>query len=292
LLIFFSAEIICEADNGYLWESLCVALKEAKYLELLGDVEREFTIFAPTNEAFDNSDYRLKSLVKDEAALRNLMSMHIAPSSLQYDALACDLNTEMLNFDITYTLCLGGVRVQTADGNELRNLPIIGEPDNIQAMNGMIHAVNNLIVPLKFSPGNVNGIDNKIDDNDFNTIASDVLDDDSEAIDVADETTNSTSTGGKKISLATAMESVSGFLANRHDLSHNGDEEKCWVCESRELCAIPRTAKLLVPGEGEVPCVTVVKRQNSAKGITMGASMCKALQQRFQESCLIGPGGN
>ena len=83
------------------------------------------------------------------------MSLHIAPLALPYDALLCNLNTEMLNFDVTYTLCIGGVRFQTGDGNEIRNLPVIDQLEDIQTKNGIIHAVNNLILPFQFSIDNI-----------------------------------------------------------------------------------------------------------------------------------------
>lgn len=114
--------------------------------------EGRYTLFAPTNEAFENSDYSLDSLLLDESALQSLVSMHIAPSVLSYEELQCNLNTEMINIDVTYTLCIGDARFQTADGNELRNIPlIIDEPEDINATNGIIHSVNNLILPFKFS---------------------------------------------------------------------------------------------------------------------------------------------
>jgi hypothetical protein len=294
--------------------------------------EGRYTLFAPTNEAFENGDYPLNSLLEDESALQSLMSMHIAPSVLPYEELQCNMNTEMLNIDITYTLCIGSARFQTADGNEMRNIPlIIDEPEDINATNGIIHSVNNLILPFQFSLYNdlvkivlENDVNQEIDDNDTtitnnenivasdnlsgdveeseidhndttitnneNIVASDNLSGDVEESEIDDKNAEATVTHDTA-SLVSAMDSVSQFMANRDGLNHN-DGQECKVCQNQELCVIPRSAVMLVPGEGEVPCINVVKRQNTGDVIMMEISMCKALQQRFKESCLIGNGEN
>jgi len=299
-------EIICDIDNASLWGTLCLLLREAKLFEILGNIEGQYTLFAPTNEAFDNSDYMLESLLQDESALRSLMSMHIAPLILPYEALLCNLNTEMLNFDITYTLCIGDMKVQTADGNEIRNLPIIDEPGDIKAMNGIIHMVNNLILPFQFLIDNdtTDGIWNASDilsdnfeERDIDDVnadadgiwnASDILSDDFEESDIDGVNANVT-TRSDTASLASAMDSVSEFIANRQGLVHF-DEHECKVCESQNLCTISDSTVVLFPGEGDVHCINVLTRQNKGNGIIMQTSMCEALQQRFKESCLIGDG--
>jgi hypothetical protein len=255
--------------------------------------EGQYTLFAPINEAFENSDYSLDSLLLDESALQSLMSMHIAPSVLSYEELQCNLNTEMMNIDVTYTLCIGDAKFQTADGNELRNIPlIIDEPEDINATNGIIHSVNNLILPFQFSLYNDlvatvkgNDVDQEVEDIDSTVIinenftASDNLSDDYDESEIVNN--DSTVTNNENI---TASDSLSGDS----DESEIDDGEECKVCISRQFCAIPRSAVMLVPGEGEVPCIDVVTRQNTGDGIMMETSACKALQQGFQESCLIG----
>lgn len=226
------------------------------------------------------------------------MSVHIAPLALPYDALLCNLNTEMLNFDNTYTLCIGGIKFQAADGNEIRNLPVIGELEDLQTKNGIIHAVNNLIIPFEFSINdiikesrhdtvinernstegnrdNTSGTPSTIHDENatgksYNV--SDIL------IDDVVENNHSTSP------LSTSLNNVAEGIANRTITVD--DSLSCIVCENIELCAFPRTSVMMVPGEGEESCIDVIDRQNKGRGIIMGPSMCKALQERFRHSCL------
>ena len=227
------------------------------------------------------------------------MSVHIAPLALPYDTLLCNLNTEMLNFDNTYTLCIGGIKFQAADGNEIRNLPVIGELEDIQTKNGIIHAVNNLIIPFEFSINDIikesrhNTVINErnsTEENHNNTSAtpSTIYDDNTTAgksynasdilINDVVESNHSTSP------LSTNLNNVAGGIANRTKTID--DSLSCIVCGNLELCTVPRTSVMMVPGEGEESCVDVIDRQNKGRGIIMGTSMCKALQERFRHSCL------
>jgi hypothetical protein len=89
--------------------------------------------------------------------------------------------------------------------------------------------------------------------------------------------------GNSSIAISTSpLSSVMNILAD----SIADRTESCKVCENREMCAIPRTAVMMVPGEGEERCTDVIDRQNKGRGIMMGPNMCKALQERFQYSCL------
>ena len=359
--LFDLVEIICDEDNAYLWGTLCVILGEGKAFGFLDNAEDQYTLFAPTNEAFENSDYPLDSLLQNESAIQILLSIHITHRVLPYDGLVCNSNIEMLNFYFTYSLCIGTKKVQIADGNELRNLPIIDEPSDIKAKNGIIHPVNNLIIPSEFSldidffegffgynthdeisddhdamvntsenfiVSDVLGEDSTLSDSENittseNITVRDILDDDSTLSDTKNITTSdaldedSTQSDSKNITdsdalngnltqsdiddlavdatvgdgtitLGEVMNAISDFIENRKAFGPQENEEKCEVCQRRELCAVPGTASVLFPGEGVVSCADVIRRQNSPKGIVLGPSMCKALQQRFEEYCLIG----
>eukprot|EP00536_Pseudo-nitzschia_multiseries_P017557 jgi/Psemu1/70253/estExt_Genemark1.C_16250002 len=145
------ADMICDVDNAKTWGTLCVVLHESGFLPMLGDSSGQFTLFAPTNIAFSIGDHALEVLFKDNASLQNLVSIHITPLALSYSALVCDSGAEMLNFDMTFTICIGSVKFQTAEGNEIRNLPVIEDGESIEATNGFIHSVSHLILPVDFS---------------------------------------------------------------------------------------------------------------------------------------------
>ena len=305
--LFYSVEIICDAESAAIWGTLCTVLKEAEIFEFLAGSEQQYTLFAPTNEAFENGDYSLELLQQNKAAIQSLMSIHITQSVLSYDDLTCNLGVEMLNYYHTDTLCIGSVKVQNADGNELRNLPIIDEPSDILAKNGIIHPVSNVIVPLGFSAvdiqliesstgnmtnavldfvgnstgatqneGTVSSIESEVDE-----AASLQNDSDSQSTIIADVSTKP-AVGEVQLTLGDIMQSISNLAANRD--STNGN--KCQVCANRSACSHPPMATVLFPGEGPMFCADVVERQNSPEGIVLGRSMCSALQQRFNEYCL------
>ena len=378
----FPADVLCDPSNTDQWGTLCAALKQADIFQTLGATAGSFTIFAPSNDAFASlGEYALGVLFQDQKQLQNLISVHIAPLVIPYAALLCNLNTEMLNFDVTYTLCIGGVKFQAADGNEIHNLPIINELEDIKTKNGIIHPINNLILPFQFSiddiaeygmhdafinEGNVVNDENVTelvedigesndgaftDDNNNATITpsivgedifddafinedsvvndenvtelvedigesndEDFIDDNNNATvvtqsnigeDVFQSNYNSSDTvtddddyedddiegnndgffdaANSSIAISTSpLSSVMNILAD----SIANITESCKVCENREVCVIPRTAVMMVPGEGEERCTDVIDRQNKGRGIMMGPIMCKALQERFQFSCL------
>ena len=306
-----------------------------------GTGNNKYTIFAPTNDAFEIGDYPLETL--DQTSLRNLLSTHIAPVALPYSALLCNLNTEMLNFDVTYTICIGGVKFQSSDGNEMRNLPVITDPEDVQTANGIIHSISNLIFPFEFSMSNgiveeppensiatnsqtidegslnateimsdefeesgidldltrtpsddlTNGINNQTFD-EGSTNASSILSDDLKSDD-SEESGNDMGVPDTSSDVSTSIPSLITEADPEHTTDRTGGPDDvgfgCQVCESRELCAIPRAAVMQFPGEGQIACINVVDRQNAGR-LNMLPSFCKEIQEQFKKSCLIRDEGN
>lgn len=251
------------------------------------------------------------------------MATHITENVLPYDGLTCDLSLEMLNYYYTNTLCIGSRKVQNADGNELRNLPIIDESANILANNGIIHPVSNLIIPFEFSvhtqlvdgstgnstdthivdtilhfvgnltanqnEGDVSSTESDVDDSITTSV---VVEKDSTQSDfdgqstIISDTSNQSTVGEVQVTLGDVIQSLSDVAADRDSINSDPSENTCQVCASQDECKHLRKATFLFPGEGPVLCANVVDRQNSQEGIVLGQSMCSALQQRFNEYCL------
>ena len=252
------------------------------------------------------------------------MATHITQNVLPYDELTCDLSLEMLNYYFTNTLCIGSRKIQNADGNELRNLPIIDESTDFLAKNGMIHPVSNLIIPFEFSvhtqlvdgstgnstdtdivdtivhlvgnlttnqnEGNVSSTESDVDDSITPSVVvvekdSTQSDFDGQSTIVADTSDQST-VGEVEVTLGDVIQSLSNVAADRDSIISDTSENTCQVCASRDECKHPRKATFLFPGEGPVLCGDVLDRQNSPEGIVLEQAMCSALQQRFNEYCL------
>merc|ERR1719291_502588 len=112
-----------------------------KYL----DEEDKVTLFAPTDEAFDNYPKY------DDLAMNDLLKYHIIPNkSISVEKLKCEKDYEMLNTEDTTTTCnkkKKDVKYQVVGGNKKKKLPKIVKPKDQMARNGYIHAIDNLILP-------------------------------------------------------------------------------------------------------------------------------------------------
>ncbi|KAK3579767.1 hypothetical protein CHS0354_018203 [Potamilus streckersoni] len=118
------------------------------YLKTAGlDTELEgdgpFTLFAPTNEAFDSLPTAVKEkLATDKTLLRTVLMFHVTngavySSQLQNEMLVKSLDTTL---DIRINIYKGG-QVITADGSQVIN-------PNQNATNGVIHIVDKVLYPL------------------------------------------------------------------------------------------------------------------------------------------------
>ena len=134
------ADIIDTAAQADGFSTLLAAVDAAGLTETLrGD--GPFTVFAPTNEAFDALDPdALADLLKPEnsEALVAVLSFHVLPGKLMYD-------------DITetgeVTTIAGQPIMITVDGDTktIGNAVIIGS--DIEASNGVIHVPDRVITP-------------------------------------------------------------------------------------------------------------------------------------------------
>ncbi len=98
-----------------------------------------WTIFAPTNEAFDNAP-RLEDDI-DYILLGHVVSGVAIPA----EDLACSELTEMANGKDTRTVCKDEGVFQKGRGNSDEERPKIIDSD-IQACNGIVHVVDQVIL--------------------------------------------------------------------------------------------------------------------------------------------------
>lgn len=143
---FFPAEIACDTEG---FETLCELVIGTGLDEVLSDPEQTLTIFAPTNEAFSKVEGALATLTRNEAAF--VLLYHAVGEVLFSTDLVCapgeGSSVEMVNGLFTTTECSGSTGIfQTGTGNTVLNAPRIIAVD-IEACNGVIHVVNNVILP-------------------------------------------------------------------------------------------------------------------------------------------------
>ena len=116
-------------------------LDSANLQNMLNNTGETFTLFAPTDDAFDAApDFLIDKWTADpEGELRTILSYHVVGDSLYSDQIANDDyiptwegRALRVSYDETDGLFLNGETISTPD---------------IQASNGVIHATNGVLVP-------------------------------------------------------------------------------------------------------------------------------------------------
>ena len=148
IVFVYSDDIACSSDD---FSTLCSLIENVELDQALSD--QIFTVFAPTDDAFanilDNVD------ASDQAFVKDLLLYHTVPARIiSADDIVCDESLTMGNGKATTTQCDGDDLFQVGNGNLPDALPQITTTD-IRACNGIIHVVNEVILPLD-SDGNDN----------------------------------------------------------------------------------------------------------------------------------------
>jgi uncharacterized surface protein with fasciclin (FAS1) repeats len=120
--------------------TLVAALKQADLVTSLSNAG-PFTVFAPTNEAFDKLPKgTVDGLMKDEKKedLQNILQYHVTLSALSKESFTDGQTLSMVNGD--------NVTVSVKDGKVMLNnsATIIG---SVKASNGMVHIIDAVLLP-------------------------------------------------------------------------------------------------------------------------------------------------
>lgn len=120
--------------------TLVTALKQAELVDVLAN-PGPFTVFAPTNAAFDKLPAgTVDGLMKADkkADLQNILQYHVTTSSLKADFFKDGMTIGMVNGD--------KVTVSIKDGKVwLNNSAMIVA--SVQASNGMVHIIDGVLLP-------------------------------------------------------------------------------------------------------------------------------------------------
>ena len=135
-------------DKLNLIETIAKDDKFSTFSRLLGSAEAnavfsgggDFTVFAPTNDAFGKMpDAKMTELLKDEnqLKLKNLLSYHILPGKVMAADVAGLKTTKTVTGEPVTITDMNGIKVNGA-GLQARN---------IEATNGVIHAIDTVLAP-------------------------------------------------------------------------------------------------------------------------------------------------
>jgi uncharacterized surface protein with fasciclin (FAS1) repeats len=142
------ADIACNTEG---FETLCEFVFQAGLESLLDDPDQSLTVFAPTNKAFEEiAESILSGMTVEE--IEFVLLYHATAGKIPAKDLICDKDLVMANDLATTIICKkdGGLFI-VGTGNEPLRYPQIITKD-IQAKNGIIHAINKVILPATLPP--------------------------------------------------------------------------------------------------------------------------------------------
>lgn len=134
-----AGNIVEVASGNETFSTLAQAIEAAGLADTLSDSSASYTVFAPTNEAFDQlPEGTLEYLLKPEnkEVLQQVLSYHVLPEAVASSEIS---GGEVDSLD-------GGLVTQVTDQGVTVNNASVVTPD-IQANNGVIHAVNRVLLP-------------------------------------------------------------------------------------------------------------------------------------------------
>ena len=130
-------DLVGVARQAGVFTTLITALEAAGLADTLKG-PGPFTVFAPTDEAFDQlPEGTVAKLLGDLPALRNVLLYHVVAGAL----LAGDVVTLK-----TATTAMGqSITIDTANGARINDATIV--QTDIRAANGVIHVINRVLLP-------------------------------------------------------------------------------------------------------------------------------------------------
>ncbi len=123
-----------EAGN---FKTLIAAIRAAGLEETLQD-EGPYTIFAPTDEAFNKLPKgTVDSLLRDKTKLIDVLTYHLVPGKI--------MAVDTIKNHTARTVNGATLRIDTCDGVKVNEATVIHA--DIPAKNGVIHAIDTVLMP-------------------------------------------------------------------------------------------------------------------------------------------------
>tara|TARA_B100000989_G_C19359546_1_gene392647 strand:- start:95 stop:601 length:507 start_codon:yes stop_codon:yes gene_type:complete len=144
--------IVETAVSNENFSTLVAAVQAGELVDALSS-EGPFTVFAPTNEAFENlPDGTLESLLNPEnlETLQSILKYHVISGTYMAEDVVNALNENdgqfnietLLGQELTVKLWEGNVYLKDANGNKSQIIIT-----DVTTSNGVIHAINNVVLP-------------------------------------------------------------------------------------------------------------------------------------------------
>jgi uncharacterized surface protein with fasciclin (FAS1) repeats len=137
-IMAMSPTIVDNAAADSRFETLVTALTAADLVDTLQG-EGPFTVFAPTNEAFEALPQgTLDALLEDKAALTDVLLYHVVPGKV--------MAADVVKIDEADTLQGQQVAITVAGDKVMVNEAQVIVPD-VEGSNGVIHVIDSILIP-------------------------------------------------------------------------------------------------------------------------------------------------
>ena len=134
------------------FSTLVAAVQAAELVDALSS-DGPFTVFAPTNDAFNNlPDGTLSTLLQPEnqETLQSILTYHVVAGQFMAEDVVQAINDNGGQFtvetlqggELTLKLWEGNVYVKDTNGNKAQIIIT-----DVETSNGVIHAINNVVLP-------------------------------------------------------------------------------------------------------------------------------------------------
>ena len=144
--------IVETAVSNDSFSTLVAAVQAADLVDALSS-DGPFTVFAPTNDAFNNlADGTLSTLLQPEnqETLQSILTYHVVAGQFMAEDVVQAINDNGGQFtvetlqggELTLKLWEGNVYVKDTNGNKAQIIIT-----DVETSNGVIHAINNVVLP-------------------------------------------------------------------------------------------------------------------------------------------------
>ncbi len=137
--------VVDAASKRFIFSTLVQYIIDAQLVTALSDQSKSYTVFAPTNGAFDNlSDNLVNSLTAED--LVNILNYHVVESEITSDQLEPTQDVETINGEDIFIEVDG-----TATVNGYANIVAT----DVQTNNGVIHVIDEVLLPAGYRDANI-----------------------------------------------------------------------------------------------------------------------------------------
>jgi len=128
-------ETAIEAGN---FKTLLKAVQEADLVDTLSG-DGPFTIFAPTDEAFEKLPKgTIETLLNDKEKLTNILTYHVVADKV--------MSNDVVKISNAKTVNGKEILIDTENGVKIDNATVI--KTDIECSNGVIHVIDSVLLPL------------------------------------------------------------------------------------------------------------------------------------------------